>query len=888
VITAGTRRGPYEILAPIGAGGMGEVYRARDTRLGRDVAVKVLPDRIAQDPDALARFEREAKTISALSHPHICALFDVGREGESEYLVMELLEGETLADRIDRGPLPLEQTLRLGAEMASALDAAHRKGIVHRDLKPGNVVLTASGVKVLDFGLAKALAPEGPVESLTRAQTAAKDITGEGAILGTLSYMAPEQLEGKPADSRTDIFALGVVLYEMATGRKAFTGTSQASLVSAILATEPPPVSAAQPMSPPALDRLVKTCLAKDPARRWQSAQDVGLQLAANLELSDTRMIRKPSRGRWLPWAVAIVVTLLAGVALWKRAPRAEATPATVRLAVPPPDKGAFYLPGEGVELAVSPDGSKIAFVASGGDGARRVFVRPLSDLDARPIDGTEGASSLFFSPDGRSIGFFARDKLKRVDLKSGGALSICDVKDGIGRGGSWGADGQILFASVQGEAIYRVAADGGGQPEPLVRPDPKAGDLRMGWPWFLPDGRRFLYLRLRNNFERTLMLSAPGQSPRAIAPLQSRAEYIAPGYLVFARDGALLAQRFDPAAGRLTGPPFSVAPEVGYFLSTAWAAFGTSSQGTIAYQSHDSVRRLAWFDRAGRPLGFAGAPGKYLGLALSPDGKRLAFARALRGIGTYDVWLLDLDRGVETPVTADPQSSEFAPVWLPDGKSLVYSAVRSAPAPQLFLRDLATGRESPLWPSNGFQEALDVSRDGRTLAFAERTLGAFELWTMPLSGDRRPVRFPYPAVDSETLAFSPDESAVAFLSGEAGRSEAYVAPLSSSGERIRISGEGALNLRWSRDGREIFYVVPDGRVVSVPVRTAPALEIGRPATLFTIPWMAGRSGVSMHAWQGFDVSPDGKRFLAIVPELVAEEQPLTVVVHALEEISKR
>jgi Tol biopolymer transport system component len=887
-LASGTRLGPYEILASLGAGGMGEVYRARDTRLGRDVAVKVLPDRIAQDPAALARFEREAKTISALSHPHICALFDVGREGESEYLVMELLEGETLADRIDRGPLPLEQTLRLGAEMASALDAAHRKGIVHRDLKPGNVMLTPSGVKVLDFGLAKAFAPQGPLESLTSAPTAARDVTREGAILGTLSYMAPEQLEGKPADSRTDIFALGVVLYEMATGSKAFTGRSQASLVSAILATEPAPVSAAQPMSPPALDRLVKTCLAKDPARRWQSAQDVGLQLAAIPELSETRTFGEPSRSRWLPWAVAASLAAVAAVMLWKGRSRPPVAQAIIRLAVPPPDKGAFYLPGEGVELAVSPEGSKIAFVASGGDGARRVFLRPLSDLDARPIDGTEGASSLFFSPDGRSIGFFARDKLKRVDLTGGGVLSVCNIKEGIGRGGSWGADGQMLFASVQGEAIYRVAADGSSRPEHLVRPDPKAGDVRVGWPWFLPDGRRFLYLRLRSNLERTLMFSVPGQSPRAIAPLQSRAEYVAPGYLVFGRDGALLAQGFDPAAGRLAGAPFSVAPLVGYFLSTGWAAFGTSSEGTVAYQSHDSVRRLAWFDRSGRPLGFTGAPGKYLGLALSPDGKRLAFARALRGIGTYDVWLLDLERGVETAVTAEPESSEFAPVWLPDGKSLVYSAVRSAPAPQLFLRDLVTGRETPLWPSNGFQEALDVSLDGRTLAFAERTLGGFELWTMPLSGDRRPVRFPYPAVDSETLAFSPDKSAVAFLSGEAGRSEAYVAPFSSSGERIRISGEGALNLRWSRDGREIFYVVPDGRVVSVPVRTAPTLEVGRPATLFTIPGMAGRSGVSMHAWQSFDVSPDGKRFLAIVPEVVAEEQPLTVVVNAVGETSKR
>jgi hypothetical protein len=598
---------------------MGEVYRARDTRLSRDVAVKVLPERLALSPDLRERFEREARAVAALQHPHICSLFDVGREGQTEYLVMELLEGQTLAERLARGALPIGDVLRFGAEIASALDAAHRKGIVHRDLKPGNVMLTPAGVKLLDFGLAKTLAPEGPLESLTSAPTAAKDVTREGTILGTISYMAPEQLEGRPADARTDIFALGVVLYEMATGKKAFTGTSQASVISAILTTEPPAVSTAQALAPASFDRLVKVCLAKEPARRWQSAHDVGLQLAAIGEASPDRSISVARAGgvrrAWLPWAIAGVLAVVALATLWKGSSRRAPPPPPMRFALLPPEKGAFYLPMEGIELAVSPDGSKVAFVGSDSNGVRRVFVRPLSDVEARAVEGTDGATSLFLSPDGRSVGFFANGKLKRVDLAGGAAVQICDAPRGIGREGSWGADDQILFASaVQGDGILRVPADGSKQPEPVVQPGAK-GEVRVGWPWFLPDGRRFLYVSQRSDGERTLMLFQPGQTPRAVASVTSRVEYVAPGYVFFARDGALLAQGFDAVAGRLSGAPFPIAPSVAYFLSTGWASFGTSPRGTIAYQPYASSRRLAWFDRSGRSLGFLGTPGNYLGV---------------------------------------------------------------------------------------------------------------------------------------------------------------------------------------------------------------------------------------------------------------------------------
>jgi hypothetical protein len=497
-------------------------------------------------------------------------------------------------------------------------------------------------------------------------------------------------------------------------------------------------------------------------------------------------------------------------------------------------------------------------------------------------VAGTEGGTGIFLSPDGRSIGFFAQGKLKRVDLSGGAAVSICDATGGVGRAGTWGADGQILFASVQGDAIYQVAADGSARPEPIVEADPKRGILRVVWPWFLPDGRRFLYMVMRESGERELVLAERGKPVRSVGPLRYRAEYVSPGYLVFCRDGALLAQGFDADAARLTGEPLPIAPQVSSFLSTGWADFATATSGVIVYQPHEGAAHLEWFDRSGRSLGVVGMPGRYLGLRISPDGRRVAFARALKLIGTYDVWLLDLERGTETAVTSDPEYSEFGPVWRPDGKSLLYSAMgRSTSAPQLAAKDLASGEESPVLGGGGFQEALDVSRDGRTLAFAERQPGrGFELFTLSLSGVTRRAKFPYSAVESESLVFSPDGAAVAFTSLESGRSEAYVAPVASVGERIRVSPDGALSLRWSGDGHEIFYATPAGGIVAVPVRTTPALEVGRPVTLFATSGRFARAAGPSHAWPAFDVSPDGQRFLAIVPDVVREEQPVTVVVN--------
>ncbi|HLN58123.1 MAG TPA: protein kinase [Thermoanaerobaculia bacterium] len=882
MISTGSRLGPYEILSPLGAGGMGEVYKARDTRLERTVAIKVLPSHLSASPDVRQRFEREAKTISQLSHPNICALYDVGREGETEYLVLEYLEGETLAQRLAKGPLPLDQALKIGSQIAEALDAAHRMGIVHRDLKPGNVMVTKSGARVLDFGLAKLREEDAQPAASRVSALATRDapLTAEGTILGTVQYMAPEQLEGRKADARADIFAFGVTLYETVTGRKAFSGASQASLLSAILATEPPPVSASQAMSPPALDRLVETCLAKDPEHRWQSARDIALQIAMISEARDAAPAPAPGAfRRSAPWVIAASVLSLAIVLLLRA--RAPQTPAAnpIRFSVPPPAGGEFASWVEGAALQLSPDARQLAFVAHESDGRARAWVRALSSLDARPIDGTEGANSIFWSPDGGSLAFFARGRLARVAVSGGEPVPICEVGGGVGRSGSWGAGGQILFADVQGDAIYGVSADGG-KPEVVVRSDPTRGVFRVQWPSFLPDGRSFLYLAWgaisSRSADGTLMLTRPGKPPTAITPLRSRAEMLEPGYLIFAREGALFGQRFDPVSAKLAGPPLPIAASVNYFLSTGFADF-TARAGTLAYHSQKDVLRLTWFDRAGRALGSVGGPGRYLDVAIAPDGKRFLFSRARPGIWTFDVWMFDIARGVETPLTSEP-GSEFGGLWLPDGKSILYSVARGR-APQLVLRRLAGGEELEVQPSGGFQVASAVSPDGRLLAYSERAPGAFfDAWILPLESGARPARFSSGA-PADSLLFSPDGRAVAFLSSESGRREAYVAPFGSPGEKVRVSTDGANLLRFSRDGTELFYLSPDGRLIAVPIRTVPSVEPGEPRTLFRLAPGPG--------WQNFDVAPDG-RFLAVVSEVSGSAQPATVVVNWTAEAPKK
>ncbi len=896
-LAPGSRLGPYEILSPLGAGGMGEVWRARDTRLGRDVAVKVLPGKFAADPEMRHRFEQEARTISQLSHPNICAIFDVGTQDGTAFLVMELLEGESLAERLVKGPLPLQQALRVGREICLALAAAHRKGIVHRDLKPANVMLSSSGVKLLDFGLAKLRerVEAGEVSQL-RTQAAAPR-TGAGIVVGTLAYMAPEQLEGRPADVRTDLFAFGTVLFEMVTGRRPFAGESSAAIITAILAGEPPAVSTIRALSPPALDRIVRTCLAKDPDSRWQSAADLGRELswiertdqaatgtAAGREASAMRVLR----GRRLPWVVAAVAAAAAAAALLRPRAPASALPQIVRFELAPPKGSALLTSVETTVLAVSPDGSKLAFVvtdtpragpsltgASASGEAHAVWVRDLAGLESRVVPGTEGASSVFWSPDSRSLGFFTAGKLQRIDLAGSAAVPVCDLPVGGGFSGTWGSGGDILFTSIQGNTIFRVPASGG-TPAPFLQGDASRGEVRLSWPSFLPDGQRFVYLaRLRDRTARIMYWAPGGGTPRPIVTACSSAQYAEPGYLLYVRDGTLLAQRLNGKNGRLSGEPVSVAPRVNYFLSNGRAAFAVSASGTLAYQPRESVSHIAWVDRAGREVGTLGSPGNYFTVSFSRDGRRVVFDRREPGIGTFDVWSFDLERNVESRITSSPET-EADPRELSDGSSIFYSGTRGG-QPQLCRLDLAGGREELLVPGEGtFQWVEDISPDGKTLFYTERTATTpFDIWALPLSPRGAPVRLLGSRFSKSQVRLSPDGRFLSFVSDESGQPEAYVMPYPGPGEKSRVSSGGARLLRWSRDGRELLCLSADQRFLSVPVRTSPTLAIGAPRELFRL---EGKP------WSSFEPSPDGKLILAVVPDLIADEQPLTVVVNAFAE----
>jgi Tol biopolymer transport system component len=855
---------------------MGEVYRARDTRLGREVALKVLPRELASHPERLRRFEREARAASALNHPNIVVIHDVGREDGIDFLVMELVDGETLAERLARGPLPPGQVLRLGEQIGSALDACHRKGMVHRDLKPANIMLTPSGVKLLDFGLARAF-DTGLVSdsNSSSAPTAAAPVTREGIVVGTLPYMAPEQLQGGPVDARCDIFALGAVLYEALTGRRAFAGDTNTAIARAILTSDPPPARTLAPQTPRSLDRLIQFCLEKDPERRFSNAHDVGLQLSALGEVEASGGAPASDRSRTahlVAWALGLVsVGLLVFVIAEFTRGRSAAPRSVVSFQFDPPSGGRFVSHVEGSLMAVSPDGSRIGFIASDATSTPRVWVRRIDQLESHAVGGTEGANSLFWSPEGRSIGYFTRaGQLKRVVISGAPPVTVVDLAPGIGRIGTWGAT-EILFSSIQGEAIYRVSPDGG-ESEVVLEPDVSRDEVRTSWPSFLPDGESFLYLSKLGNGQSRLMIRRPGEAPDDVGAINSQVQYVEPGFLVYVKEGVLLAQRFDRREGRLDGTPFALAPTVRFFQSNGWASFATSPTGTLVYRSEADVRRLVWFDRSGKNLGSVGSSGEYLGLAISSDANTVLFDRVRAGFGTFDVWSLDLARGIETRLTSSPDT-EAGPRWVPDGKSIIYFAV-SGGSPQLVRRYLATGREELLLPSAGFQEPMDVSPDGRTLLFSQRNAAAFNLWTLSLNGDDKqtPVSFLASSFTQDIARFSPDGRWVALVSNESGRNEAYVVPRDGRGEKIQVSSEGAVNVRWGRSGRELLYLSPDGRLFSVWVATGPELRLGKASTLFQLP--------KESMWNNFEVASDGERFLAIVTESSGDARPATVVLN--------
>ncbi|MCA1580874.1 MAG: protein kinase [Acidobacteria bacterium] len=880
-LSSGFRLGPYEILSPLGAGGMGEVYKARDTRLDRAVAVKVLPQHLSSSPDVRQRFEREAKTISQLSHPHICALYDVGNQDDVEYLVMEYLEGETLADRLAHGPIPLEQLLRFGIQIADALDRAHRQGVVHRDLKPGNVMLTRSGVKLLDFGLAKAVAPlseESGESGVTHLPTMAlANLTQEGMILGTLQYMAPEQLEGKEADARTDIFALGAVLYEITTGRKAFTGSSQASLIGAILHTEPAPVSTIQPMTPPVLDRVIKTCLAKEPDDRWQTAHDVMLQLkwiaegGSQAGVPALFVARRKSRER-LAGSLAAVFAMAAlalALAVWQR-PRAGFRP--VRSSVLAPEKNTYHFTGDNAgPVAVSPDGLQLAFVATDSSGKSLLWVRPLETLTARALVGTEGATYPFWSPDSRQIGFFSEGKLKKIEASGGPALTLCDAADG--RGGTWNRDGVILFEPHYREPLFRVAGTGG-KVTPVTKLDESRRETTHRWPSFLPDGKHFLYLAASHSVGTESEVHAiysgslDGESPKLLIAARSKPLYAA-GHLLFVRQGTLMAQSFDARSGRLSGDALSIAENVQEDTGFFTAVFSASENGVLAYQEgggNVGQYQLTWFDRGGKRLETIGSPGNIWAPRLSHDGRRTVFALGDPG----DIWLQDLARRASTRVTFDP-APEGHSIWSPDDSRIIFSSQRTG-VDDLFQKATSgTGADQTLLSSKDMKVPVDISSDGRYLLFCDlNPKTKWDLLVLSLA-DHKITPFLQTEFDETLGVFSPDGHWIAFVSNESGRNEIYVQPFPGPGGKWQVSAAGGSAPVWRRDGKELFYLAPDRRLMAVAVKTGTLFESGEPKALFEARM---RRDPDRH----YDVSADGQRFLIDAPLGEVTSPPITLV----------
>ncbi len=883
-LTTGARLGPYEILSPLGAGGMGEVYKARDTRLERTVAVKVLPQHLSSSAEVRQRFEREAKTISQLSHPHICALYDVGREGETEYLVMEYLEGETLLERLAKGPLPLESTLKYGVEIADALDKAHRQGIVHRDLKPGNVMLTKSGVKLLDFGLAKAMAPASQKSSLTSLPTQ-QGLTQEGTILGTFQYMAPEQLEGKDADARTDTWAFGATLYEMATGKKAFSASSQASLITAIMSSEPAPISSAQPLSPPALDRVVKTCLAKDPEDRWQSAHDVGSELKWIAEGGSQAGMAAPVSARRrhrerLAWGVAglSLLGLLAFALVSLRSP-ARSPARSVRFQVPLPEP-AFAAIG----LAVSPDGSQLAFIGPAPGAAEALWLRPLDSLEAHLLLGTEGATQPFWSPDGRSIGFFSGGSLKIIEMSGGLPKTLCTASNDP-RGGSWGRGGTIVFAPDFQSALSSVSAAGGAC-RPATSLDASRKEQTHRWPSFLPDGRHFLYYASKGSGVEPgeiLIGSLKGGPPRHLMSSASLAVFAPPGYLLFDRGRQLVAQPFDPDRMEARGAPVPIGGQLNRTTEmSGLRQIGVSETGILVFQAGEYVQtsRLVWLDRSGRELGTVADDARYYAPRLSRDGSRLAVTRWDPDSTIGDIWLFELSRNLGSRFSLSP-ADEILAIWSPDGQRVIFSSSQEGVNDLFQARADRAGSEEPLLKSGVWKVPGHVSPDGQHLLYETLVDGRVALWTLPLSGDGPPRPFSVGQFSNYAGQFSPNGRWLAYSSNESGRPEVYVSAFPGPGGKWQVSTAGGGMPLWRADGRELFYYGTDGSMMAVDVTTEPVFEARAPRTLFKV-------RIAAPPDRQYDVSPDGKRFLVNLVAGSADPIQATVVLNWAAGLEKR
>lgn len=868
---------------------MGEVYRARDVRLGRTVAIKVLPADVSSDPERLRRFESEARAASALSHPNILAVYDVGAADSISYIAMECVEGKTLGELLLLGPLPVRKLLDIAVSIAEGLSSAHEAGIIHRDLKPSNVIVSKEGhVKVLDFGLAK-LEPtaSGPADATETTEVFTP--TEPGTVVGTAGYMSPEQAGGKPLDFRSDQFAFGSILYEMATGRRAFRGETPVDTLVAILRGEPEPIGKVNSAIPAPLRWIVERCLAKSPADRFASTRDLSRDLSSLRDhLSE---IGAPSPGEGLrvgspagvrPWSWFLwwlIPLFLAVVLLATFWPRRPPSAPVMRLSVLPPPKASFnFATSAPAPAAISSDGREIVFGARDSSGQSLLWVRSLDGLTARPLAGTEGATYPFWSPDGRSIGYFANGKIKKIAASGGAPQTLCDASDG--RGGSWSREGVILFAPEGLGRIYRVP-ETGGEPTAVTKLPPGVKGVTHRWPSFLPDGRHFLYLARDTT-------SPARKSEVRISSLDSRlsdfllkgtsnAIYATSGHLLFVREGALLALPFDAKQLRSTGPPTTVVEEVEFHPYRWNGIFSVSETGVLVFQAGRllDLSRLAWFDRSGKEIGQTGPLEEFAGLRLSPDGRLCAVEVRDSRAGTIDIWIADIARGILTRLTRGGGISD-SPTWSPDGARLAFASNRTGEW-KLYAVSAEGEGEAVVLDHAGGLAPNDWSSDGKLLllnASAPVSGAGWDLWTLKLP-DGRTDRLLREAFNETSGRFSPDGHWLAYASDESGPTEVYVRHLRGSGQKKRVSGGGGNQPVWRRDGRELFYLSADNRIMAVEVRPGASLEIGNPVPLFRVRVKASASDIPV-----FDASADGQRF--VVNSLLEEEgrAPLTAVLN--------
>jgi len=909
-LATGTRLGPYEILSAIGAGGMGEVYRARDTRLDRTVAIKVLATSFAADPQLRDRFEREARAISSLNHPHICTLFDVGHQDGVDFLVLEYLEGETLAERLARaGALDPHEALQIAIHVCDALDKAHRSGIVHRDLKPANVFLVggrgtsaAPIAKLLDFGLAKSAAPVVAASGLSMLPTTPPNLTAQGTILGTFQYMAPEQIEGFEADARTDIFAFGALVFEMLTGRTAFEGKTRASLLGAILKDEPIAVSRIQPLAPAGVDRIISTCLAKDADDRFQSARDLLRDLkwvASGSSDAAVSIATRPARSNRVAWLIAVLTTIALIVTAFlamRRNGEVARLAAPVQFTIAPPENGSFGGPAAGgtgvaTQLAVSPDGRNIVYTAR-APSIYQIWLRPVAALAARPIPGTEGGAFPFWSPDGRFIGFFAGGKLKKVQIAGGPPIVLSDAPDG--RGGTWNRDNVILFTPGTADTgIFRVSS-GGGVAAVVTTLDPTSRETNHRWPHFLPDGRHFLYTATTGTCcpasKPSIIKIAsldPAESTITLLQAESSAAY-GSGHVLFARDETLMALPFDPGARQTTGDAFPLAEHVS-MEGSRYVGASVSENGTVVYASGglQASQQLTWFDRGGRAIAPLGAASPYLNLALSSDERRVAVTLGTGNPENVDIWILDITRNVLSRLTFDP-GTDASPVWSGDGTHIAFAGQRSG---KFFLFQKlinGTAADESLLEGPRLMTPTGWSRDGRFIAYTVGTASALPLrsdvWILPLFGDRKPFPLTQSAFNETSGVFAPDGRWIAYTSDEGGQPNIYVQPLPSvgGGGKYQVSRDGGAYPVWRADGQELFFLGLDGTLMAVPIHAADQFEAGVPEALFLT------GAARFNNSQVYAVTRDGKRILVNArPQQSSAARLLTVIVNWTAAIQK-